>query len=515
MLDIKKLYRASILILCITIFTTNCIYLQLTEVNVQLLGAARQVSGSSYYIDTNINDVLIDCGIFYPEDQSIDYDLDKSNTDEKNTKLDIDVATIDAIILTHAHLDHLGKVPLAYKKGFRGKIYSTNQTFKIAEIMFENMILKSSNLGKEKFIKSANSDKHHSHPNCKWKNKIKEPRTVTANRKVLPYNSICKTCIGLETQDIMDMFVVLDYNKPKEIFDGFTIELFNAKHIPGSASILVTLDINGDNKTIYFSGDVGSGINSLLKGFPQRPREVDYIFMESTYGNYARKDKDKSFVQFYNQVKQDVENNRRIWIPAFTVDRTQRVLNQLRIGHEAGRIDDLPEVFVLSTTAKIINTLYDQYFDFRPATLNESFSMSPKYFDKLELKPSITITPSYFDDLNFFHPFVEEVITDKKSSIYLVGYQDPRSIGGTLKDKNRIELGDKSIKVNAKIRKYSSFSGHLDGQGIIDYLSDMKINESVVLTHGDFDGMMELKKIIEELDISCITPDYKWKLYVK
>jgi metallo-beta-lactamase family protein len=515
MLDIKKLYRASILILCITIFTTNCIYLQLTEVNVQLLGAARQVSGSSYYIDTNINDVLIDCGIFYPEDQSIDYDLDKSNTDEKNTKLDIDVATIDAIILTHAHLDHLGKVPLAYKKGFRGKIYSTNQTFKIAEIMFENMILKSSNLGKEKFIKSANSDKHHSHPNCKWKNKIKEPRTVTANRKALPYDGICKICIGLETRDIMDMFVVLGYNKPKELFEGFTVELFDARHIPGSSSILITMDVNGSEHIVYFSGDVGSGINGLLTGYPNKPREVDYIFMESTYGNHSRKKEDKSFDAFYNQVQEDLYNKQRIWIPAFTLDRTQRVLNQLRYGIQIGEIDNLPAVFALSTTAKKINTLYDQYFDFRPSTLNESYSMSPKYFEYLDVKPSITITPSYIDDLDFFHPFVKSVITDKRASIYLVGYQDPRSIGGSLKNDDRVKLGARFIKVNAKISKFSSFSGHLDGQGVIDYLSDMKINESIFLTHGEYQGMLELKERIEALDKNCIIPDYKWKLHIK
>ena len=150
--------------------------------NISLLGAARQVSGSSYYIDTNTDDVLIDCGIFYPEDKSIDYVLDKEITNEKNTKLGVDATTIDAIVLTHAHLDHLGKVPLAYKRGFKGKIYSTHETFEIAEIMFENMILKSSNLGEEEFIKSDNSEKHHPHPDCKWKNKIKEPKTVKTNR---------------------------------------------------------------------------------------------------------------------------------------------------------------------------------------------------------------------------------------------------------------------------------------------------------------------------------------------
>ena len=183
-------------------------------------------------------------------------------------------------------------------------------------------------------------------------------------------------------------------------------------------------------------------MNSLLEGYPNKPPEVDYIFMESTYGNHVRKDENKSFDAFYNQVQEDLDNEQRIWIPAFTLDRTQRVLNQLRHCDHIGEIDNLPTVNMLSTTAKKINTIYDQYFEFRPSTLNESYSMSPKYFDKLNEYPSITITPSYIDDLDFFHPFVESVVTDKKSSIYLVGYQDPRSVGGSLKDNDRVKLGE-------------------------------------------------------------------------
>jgi len=275
------------------------------------------------------------------------------------------------------------------------------------------------------------------------------------------------------------------------------------------------VDVNGSDHTIYFSGDVGSGKNSLLPGYPNKPPKVDYIFMESTYGNHVRNKEDRSFDAFYNQVQKDLDNNQRIWIPAFTLDRSQRVLNQLRYGDQIGKIDNLPTVYMLSTTAKKINTIYDQYFDFRPSTLNESYSMSPKYFGELDVKPSITITPSYIDDLDFFHPFVEDVITDKTASIYLVGYQDPRSVGGSLKDNDKVNLGDKSISVNAKISKFSSFSGHLDGLGVLDYLTDMKINKSVFLTHGEYEGMLELQKSIEGLHMNCEIPDYDWELIIK
>ena len=97
----------------------------------------------------------------------------------------------------------------------------------------------------------------------------------------------------------------------------------------------------------------------------------------------------------------------------------------------------------------------------------------------------------------------------------MVGYQDPRSVGGSLKDNDRVRLGDKSINVNAKISKFSSFSGHLDGQGVLDYLTDMKINQSVYLTHGEYEGMLELQESIEELNMKCGIPDYSWELIIK
>ena len=489
---------------------------KLNEVQVNLLGAAREVSGSSYYFNTNIEDVLIDCGIFYPGNQSIDYNVDKQNIKKKNAILEFDASSLGAIIITHAHLDHLGKIPLAYKNGFNGKIYSTEHTSKLAAIMFENMILKNSDFGIEKFIKSKYSNKHHTHKNCRWKNKIKKPKSVTAHRNNLSYDSICKTCISLETKDIMSLFSILEYNSYREIFSGFKVELFDAKHIPGSASILITLEINGKNTTLYFSGDVGSSMNSIIQGFPETPQSVDYIFMESTYGNNRRKSLDKSFSHFYDKIKQDIERSQRIWINAFTLDRTQRVLNQLRIGYEKGELNYLPKVFVLSNTAKKINRLYKKYFNFKPPdVLDESYTMSPKYFNALDLKPSIIITPSYIDDLDFFHPLVENIITDSNSSIYIVGYQDPRSIGGQLIDRKKINLGPQIINVNADIRKFSSFSGHLDGGGIIDYLTSIKINKTVFLTHGEYNGMLELKNRIEALDMQCVVPDYQWKLKIK
>ena len=108
-----------------------------------------------------------------------------------------------------------------------------------------------------------------------------------------------------------------------------------------------------------------------------------------------------------------------------------------------------------------------------------------------------------------------EIIADPNAAIYLVGYQDPRSIGGMIKNSDEVQVGDELIEVKAHISKFSSFSGHLDGSGVLDYLSDISINKSVFLTHGEYDGMVKLKEAINSRNMECEIPDYNWELVIE
>ena len=153
------------LIFIIYIFA-NLLFAGLTEANVQVLGAAKQVSGSCYYFKTDEINFLIDYGLYYPETKTITYEMDVKNINELNTQPSVSPKSISAIIITHAHLDHIGKIPLLISKGFDGIIYSTEITKELSIIMFE-LLLKSTSLGIEKFAKSSNSTKVHSQNNCK------------------------------------------------------------------------------------------------------------------------------------------------------------------------------------------------------------------------------------------------------------------------------------------------------------------------------------------------------------
>ena len=165
---------------------------------------------------------------------------------------------------------------------------------------------------------------------------------------------------------------------------------------------------------------------------------------------------------------------------------------------------------------KRINSVYDNYFTYRPAGLNESKTMSPEKL--LPLSPStVLITPGGIDELDWFYPVVESLVGSSDSKILIVGYQDPRSVVGKLKDSgpgDMLILKDRRIRLNADVKYHgSAFSGHLDGSGIMEYLKNISINENIILIHGEYEGMLELNKLLgNELHIKAEIPDKDWTL---
>ena len=508
-------------IVALLTLSTNLLYAQLRQANVQLFGAGKRVSGSAYYFNTDQKDFLVDCGLFYPETKHIKYEKDIVNTNRLNTKLPISPQKISAIIITHAHLDHIGKIPLLVNNGYNGKIYSTDLTKKLALIMFE-MMLKSTSLGSETFTKSKNSNKVHTQSSCEWKNRIKRPKKVTFERNELQDSGlqICKVCLDIELQDIARLFKTIKYNRTFDISRDISVEFFDAKHIPGSASILVKLNLISGKKLIYITGDVGSGLDNILKGKPKVPKTVDYVFIESTYGGKSRVLPSDPFNEFFSDLNKSLRNNHVVWVPSFVLDRTQKVLNVIKKGQQEKKLPKKINIKVVSTTAKKVNKVYDQHYKYRPNSVDESLSMSPTKLSPAISGPMVLLTPSYIDQLDFFHPIVEKIVRSNNSDLMLVGYQDPRSFGGLLKDistGSKINLGGKKLKVLANTKYYSGiFSGHLDSNGINNYLKSTKINKDIMLVHGDISSLNLLKSSLKPFfKNNLIIPGENWSLEIK
>ena len=491
-------------IIFIYLIFANVLFAKLTKTTVQLFGAAKQVSGSCYYFDTDEIDFLVHCGLFYPETKNINYEKDVKNTNRLNTQPPVSPNGISAIIITHAHLDHIGKIPLLISKGFGGIIYSTELTKNLSLIMFE-MLLKSTSLGDETFTKSAKSKKVHSQYNCKWKNKIKHPKYITVERNELYDRSLqlCKECLSIEINNIERLFSTIPFNRKVKLSKNISLELFDAKHLPGSSSVLIDFDFRNDDKSVYITGDIGSGLDNILTGMPVKPNEVDYVFIESTYGGKSRGLPMNPFDDFYSDLNYSVKSNKFIWIPCFVLDRTQKVLNSIRRGQSLNKLPKNIDIKIVSSTAKKVNNVYDKHYSYRPKYVDESFSMSPKKLIGEIDKPMILITPSYIDGMDFFHPIVKEIVTDRNSEIMLVGYQDPRSVGGILKEIKKgssVKLGYDYIDVSANVTYYGSiFSGHIDSQGISDYLGSMKIRNKIFLVHGDISSLNDLSDSLKPM----------------
>ena len=486
----------------ILIFGVNCSHATLEKSEITIIGGAQGVSGSCYLFETNETNFLIDCGLFYPESQELDYERDVKLTDELNSQLPIAPNNVSSILITHAHLDHIGKVPLMVHNGYNGKIISTKKTKELSLIMFE-MLLKGTSLGIENFTKSSKSNKVHSQETCTWRQKIKYKKRISLERSEL-YDSdyqLCKECLNIETSRIERLFQTHSYNEKINLSKNISAEFFDAKHIPGSSSIMIYLNQNNDQKKILFSGDVGSGLDNIMKGMPETPLDADYVFIESTYGAKKREIPKSPFKEFHQDLNNALLNNRIVWIPSFVLDRTQKVLNTIKIGQNKGTLPRSIDIKVVSSTAKKVNSVYDKYYEYRPRSVDESLSMSPKKLQKELFGPMILFTPSYVDGLEFFHPIIEKIVTDKNSYIMMVGYQDPRSFGGILKNISRgskIRLSDDYLIVAANVKYYSGiFSGHFDVNGITDYLNSINITKTIFLVHGDASSKDELKKLLD------------------
>ena len=507
------------ILLAAVFFSGNCGVTPLEGSSVKFLGAASQVSGSCYYFQTKEINFLVDCGFYYPENQAMEYEKDKKFTNDINTQVPVSPQSISAIVITHSHLDHIGKIPLFVKHGFNGRIISTKLTKELSLVMME-MILKGTDMGQEYFTKSSNSKVVHSQKKCIWVGKIKRPKKIKMNRGQLFDQELrlCSGCLKIEVDQIRVLFETYDYNQKAYLGDKISIELFDAKHIPGSSSVLVSLESEG--KKVFVTGDVGSGLDNILKGEPNLPDEIDYIFMESTYGGQSRVLAEDPFRAFYSYLNNALAEDRIIWIPCFVLDRTQKVLNSIRIGQKRGLIPSNINIKIVSSTAKKINRIYDQNYNYKPKYVDESLSMSPEKLLENMNGPIILITPSYLDDLDFFHPVMKKMFQSNQTDVLIVGYQDPRSIGGllkTLSKNSKIKLGYENIRVASNVQYYGGiFSGHIDANGIVNYLKSIKINKSIVLVHGDVSSLNSLKGMIEPFfQNEIIVPESKSSLLLE
>ncbi len=436
---------------------------------IKFLGAAMSVTGSCHLITTEQHKILLDCGQFQGNKS-----LEALNEED----FGFDPTEIDFVILSHAHIDHSGRIPLLSKRGFKGEIYCTDATADLATIM-----LKDSGYIHEK--------------EAEWTNR-------KAERSGKPMVEPLYTF--LDAEDAVKLFHPILYGQLFEVNSDIKIRFNDAGHILGSASVELWVEEGEAETKVVFSGDIGVKDKPILRN-PQLIEEADYLIMETTYGDRVHESNVDSLDKFFDIILKTAKRGGTIVVPSFAVGRTQELIYQLNRFYEdnaayKAQLDNIM-VYVdspLATTATEIFRRNAQVFDdeTREYILNGDnpldfknlvFTRSSEESRQLNFNtaPKIIISASGMCDAGRIKHHLKHHLWDPKCSVVFVGYQAEGTLGRSIVngDKDVSIFGEK-IHVNAEIHYLEGFSGHADREGLLEWISGFKKKpKRVFLVHGE------------------------------
>ena len=453
----------------------------------QFLGATRTVTGSRHLVEVDGYRVLVDCGLF----QGLK-ELRLRNWDP----FPVDPATIDAVILTHAHIDHSGYLPKLVKEGFGGKVYATPATAELARIMLPD----SARLQEEEadYANKVGSSKH---------------------RPALPLYT------EREAGDALRLLVSVNYRKRVNLTKRLSFQFINAGHILGSSFVKMRLEeAGGGEKTILLTGDIGR-YNEPIIHDPTAIDEADYVVLESTYGDreHPALDVKERLAEIVNQT---VKRGGHLLIPAFAVGRTQSLLYHLRALEEEGRIRPIP-VYVDSPMAASATRLYLNHKEEHDLEMKDLMDdrrnpLAPKRFNLARTRQesksitdleesTIVISASGMCTGGRILHHLRRRLPDERNTILFVGFQALGTRGRRILDgEKEIKIFGEMIPVRAKVEMLENLSAHGDYHEILRWLGGFRrAPEKVFLVHGEPEAAESMRqKIVAQFGWQVVIPEY-------
>lgn len=443
---------------------------------ITFLGAAKTVTGSKYLLESGKSKILLDCGLF----QGLS-ELRRRNWND----LPVHPRNIDAVVLTHAHLDHSGYLPLLVKNGFKGRIYCTSATFDLCKILLPD----SGFLQEEdaRYAKKHNYSKH------------RDPKPLYTQKDAI---------------NTFKYFTTVDFNKEIKINDDFSFSYIRAGHIIGAGSAI----IKSKGESILFSGDLGRPDSPIVHN-PGNIPAVDYIVCESTYGDRLHTDinPEEKLDEIINNT---VAKNGKIIIPAFSVGRTQKILYYINDLKNKGRIPDIM-VFLDSPMSIKVTSLIDDYTDENKLSREEykdiyrsvKFCVTREQSKNIANYPNscIIISASGMATGGRVLHHIANYGTKPNCTILFAGYQAEGTRGRDLTDgKKNVKIHGEMVHVRAKIEKLANMSDHADSKEILEWLSKTPHKpKKLFITHGEISASEGLSdKIEKELGWETEVPDY-------
>lgn len=432
---------------------------------IHFFGGTRTTTGSKYLLEVNGAKILLECGLFQGK---------RAESIERNCNFDFNPAEIDSVILSHAHIDHCGNLPLLCLKGFNGNIYSTFATRDLCSIILEDSAR----------IQAADAVF------------VSKQR---AKDGLPPVQALYST---RDAEKSVRQFVTFNYYRSTLVAPGVKLTFYDAGHILGAAQVCLDIEENGQKYRYLFSGDIGRGHDAILKD-PDSVEDVDYLQIESTYGDRLHAPHAEAMNEVEKYVGNALKNHSMVLIPAFSMGRTQDIVYTLHLLTRAGKLPRVP-IYVdspLSVNATEVYRLHPECFnadiyEFLQSGTNpfgmdnltyiREISQSMKLNNLKE--PAIIISASGMCEAGRIRHHLKNHIGDRHALILFIGYCAQDTLGAHILAGDKcVNIFGKPFKVKAQIAQIDSFSGHADRNELLGYVGRLRGNppKKIMVSHGE------------------------------
>lgn len=457
------------------------------------IGADHEVTGSLHLLDA--------CGLKI----AIDVGMEQGQNPYQNAELPVKYSDLDYILLTHAHIDHAGMIPLAYKMGFSGTVVCTKATEALSNIMLRD---------------SA----HIQVMEAEYKNR----KAKRAGRELVEPIYDLNDAAG-----VLDNFRGVSYGETVELGDGISVRFIDAGHLLGSASIEVFINENGVSRKLVFSGDIGNDDKPLIRN-PHYIDEADFVLMESTYGNRSHQEDVDHISDLVKIIQDTLDRGGNVVMPAFAVGRTQELLYLIRKiknerlvkGHDGFPVyvdsplaveatgvfgENLTECFDDETKELVLKGINPIGFKGLKLSVTSDDSKAINFDDE----PKVIISASGMCDAGRIRHHLKHNLWRRESSVVFAGYQAEGTLGrALLEGAPTVKIFGEEIDVKAHIETMPDMSSHADQTGLLNWISAFKKKpQKVFLVHGDDGAMEELEKQIEESTGSEVEAPYSGSVF--
>ena len=465
---------------------------------ITFLGATKTVTGSNFLLEAAGKKIIIDCGLY--QGKALE---ERENYED----FAYNVHDIDFMLLTHAHIDHSGRIPKLYNNGYRNPIYATKATCDLCSIMLPD-------------------SGHIQEMENEWRNR----KRIRSGKPALP-----PLYTAEDATKCLEVFKPVKYDEIIELDPNINVRFNDAGHMLGSSIIEVWVKEEGETKKIVFTGDLGNNDIPLL-GAPTMMETTDFLVMESTYGGRLHMRNDDKAELFLNIVAETLDKGGNVVIPSFAVGRTQEILYEINKLKENRHDEEFMKkyeklmrvpVYVDSPLAISATEIFKQNTDLFDEDVRQRIESgdNPLEFPGLQFTrtpeesralnemntPSIIISASGMCEVGRIKHHLKHNLWDPKNTILFVGYQAPGTLGAKIVGgEKKVKIFGEEVAVNARIEYIEGYSGHADQEWLLNFIySFIHKPKHIFLVHGEPEGQKILKdKILETTQIPVTIPDY-------